>query len=110
VEKRRHPRQQHAIRCWIGDGSHTLYVRLHDISLSGLSVRAPVPFQPSGEVELSIELPDHNRVRARAEIVWTRNGPGSGPRMGARFIEILEGEEDLKALLDQNLKVTPIRP
>jgi hypothetical protein len=102
AEKRKHPRHQVSIRCWIGDGRHTVYLRLHDLSLGGLSVRASVPFPPHRELELSLELPHHGRVRARGRVVWVRpatDDSGDGPRMGAEFVEFLAGEDHLAALL-----------
>jgi hypothetical protein len=102
-EKRQHPRVELMVRCWITDERHTLYLRLHDLSRGGLSVRAPVPFPPSGRVELGLELPGGERVRARGEVVWVRTAnydpAARGPRMGARFLEFLEGEEALYGLL-----------
>jgi hypothetical protein len=100
-EQRRHPRFQLAVRCWITDGRHTLYLRVHDISRGGLSVRAPGPFAPSRKIEVGLELPGGRRVRARGEIVWVRppTAGESGPRMGARFLEFVEGEEELYQLL-----------
>lgn len=100
-EKRRHPRVEMAVRCWISDERHAIYLRLHDLSRGGLSVRAPVPFAPTGRVEIGLELPDGRRVRARGEVVWVRSAASreSGPRMGARFLEFVEGEEDLYQLL-----------
>jgi hypothetical protein len=64
-------------------------------------VRAPVPFAPSGQIEVGLELPGGRRVRARGEVVWVRPSSAveSGPRMGARFIEFVEGEEELYQLL-----------
>ena len=100
-EQRRHPRFELAVRCWITDARHTLYLRVHDISRGGLSVRAPVPFAPSGQIEVGLELPGGGRVRARGEVVWVRSSSvtESGPRMGAKFLEFVEGEEDLYKLL-----------
>jgi hypothetical protein len=100
-EQRRHPRHELAVRCWITDARHTLYLRIHDISRGGLSVRAPVPFEPNGQIEVGLELPGGMRVRARGEVVWVRSSSAteSGPRMGARFLEFVEGEEDLYQLL-----------
>ena len=100
-EQRRHPRLELAVRCWITDARHTLYLRVHDISRGGLSVRAPVPFAPSGQIEVGLELPGGRRVRARGEVVWVRSSSAteSGPRMGAKFLEFVEGEEDLYTLL-----------
>jgi hypothetical protein len=96
-ELRRHQRLELPVRCWIIDGSHTVYLRVHDVSAGGLSVRAPGPFHPTGAVEIGNELPDGTLVRARGEVVWVRpdGGEVSGPRMGARFVEFLEGEEEL---------------
>ena len=102
-DTRRHPRVRLAARCWIGDGQRTVYMRVHDLSRGGLSVRAPVPFAPTDPVELRLELPGGRTARARGEIVWVRppSEPGdeSGARMGARFVEWLAGEEDLYNLL-----------
>src|SRR4051794_3989664 len=100
-EQRRHPRLQLAVRCWITDERHTLYLRVHDISRGGLSIRAPVPFAPTGRIELGLELPGGRRVRAHGEVVWVRSATAteSGPRMGARFLEFVEGEEELYKLL-----------
>jgi len=101
VEKRRHPRVDLPVRCWIMDQRHTLYLRLHDLSRGGLSVRAPVPFAPAGRIDVGMELPEGRRMRATGEIVWVRNGAEgeSAPRMGLRFLEFLEGEEDFFDLL-----------
>ncbi len=100
---REHPRHALSARCWIDDGRHTLYVRIHDVSHGGISVRAPVPFKPSGNVDLELELP-HGRVKVRAEVVWVRDATGgTGARMGARFLEVSEGKEAL-ALALQNPK------
>jgi len=100
-QRRRHPRFELAVRCWITDSRHTVYLRVHDISRGGLSVRAPVPFPPAGRIEVGLELPGGRRMRARGEVVWVRAASAneSGPRMGARFLEFVEGEEDLYQLL-----------
>lgn len=100
-EQRRHPRIELPARCWILDGNHTVYLRVHDVSCGGLSVRAPVPFEAHGIVEVRLELPGGGTVRARGEIMWVRpnGGESSGPRMGARFLEFLEGEEALYDVL-----------
>ena len=101
VEKRHDPRSALPARCWIVDGQHTVYLRVHDVSMGGLSVRAPVPFQAAGPVEIRLELPGGQLVRIKGEVVWTRpdGGEVSGPRMGARFLEFLEGQEALYKLL-----------
>jgi hypothetical protein len=98
-EQRKYPRYELAVRCWITDARHTLYLRVHDISRGGLSVRAPVPFGPSGKIEVGLELPGGRRVRARGEVVWVRSQSNTGPRMGAKFLEFVEGEEELYKLL-----------
>jgi hypothetical protein len=98
-DKRRHPRRELAVRCWITNARHTVYLRVHDISEGGLSVRAPVPFAPAGLIEVGLELPSGQRVRARGEVVWVRSGADSGPRMGARFLEFVEGRDGFFQLL-----------
>src|SRR6185503_4778623 len=101
-ELRRHPRLELPVRCWIVDSAHTVYLRIHDLSRGGLSVRAPMPFLPRGPVELTLELPGGGLVRARGEVVWVEplDAPArGGPRMGARFLEFLEGEEELYQVL-----------
>jgi hypothetical protein len=94
-EKRQHPRIPLPARAWIADGRRTLYLRIHDLSLGGLSVSAPVSFAAADQVELRIELPGGGQVRARGEIRWVRGDGERGPRMGARFLEFHEGEEEL---------------
>jgi len=105
TEARRHPRVELPARCWIEDGEHTLYLRLHDLSRGGLSVRAPVPFAAARRLTLRLELPSGGELRAIAEVVWVRGTPPadqpSCARMGARFLEFLEGEEALYTLLGQ---------
>jgi hypothetical protein len=102
-ETRRYPRVELPARCWIEDGEHTFYLRVHDVSRGGLSVRAPTPFEKSHQIVLRLELPGERTVRARAEVVWVRDSPAaelaSGARMGARFLEFIEGEEDLYEIL-----------
>ncbi len=103
AETRRHRRVELPARCWIEDGEHTYYLRVHDVSRGGLSVRAPVPFSAAHQIVLRLELPGDRTVSARAEVVWVRDSPAadaaSGARMGARFLEFLEGEEELYAIL-----------
>jgi hypothetical protein len=98
---RKHTRMQIAARCWIGDGRRTVYMRVHDLSRGGFSVRAPVPFAPADPVELRLELPGGRTAHARGEIVWVRSASelGAGARMGARFIEWLAGEDEIRQLL-----------
>lgn len=91
-QRRQHPRRLTSIRCWISDQVHTAYLRMHDISLGGLSVGAPLPFAPNSEIELRIELPGGRQVRARGCVVWRKE-----MRLGARFVEILAGQSDLDA-------------
>jgi hypothetical protein len=102
-EARKHPRVELPARCWIRGGEHTFYLRVHDVSRGGLSVRAPVPFQPHGTVDVRLELPDGTSVHARAEVRWVRDPAGAevatGPRMGVSFSEFLEGEEALYKIL-----------
>ena len=108
-EKRRHPRRALAVHCWIRDARHTVYARLHDVSLGGLSIRAPILFRPNAELELAIVLAGDETtsavsnvaVRARGRVVWVRaaaEGPGNA-RMGAQFVDILEGEAALRRLV-----------
>jgi hypothetical protein len=101
-ELRRHPRLDLLVRCWITDPRYTLYLRLHDLSRGGLSVRAPVPFAAASHIDVNLDLPGGRRVRARGQVVWVRSGEAgeSGPRMGARFVEFVEGEHHLHAVLD----------
>src|SRR5689334_23221006 len=92
-EHRRHRRHELPARCWLVDEGHTLYLRIHDVSAGGLSVRAPVPFHPLETLDMRLELPGGPVVRVRGQVVWVRPGGGeaSGPRMGARFLEFVEG-------------------
>jgi hypothetical protein len=106
-EQRRDRRTELHARCWIIDpkGHHTVYIRLHDLSRGGLSVRAPLPFLAQHEVDLRLELPMGGLVHARGEVVWTHGDEWfdedsiARPRLGARFLEILSGEHALHRLL-----------
>jgi hypothetical protein len=100
VSKRRHPRHQLPIRCWIADGVHTVYLRVHDVSAGGLSVRAPVAFEPQHVVEVRLELPGGRLARLSGRVVWVRHDAEvSGPRMGAEFVEVIDGGDDLFSLV-----------
>ncbi len=103
-EKRRHPRVPIPVRCWLMEGEHTVYLRLHDLSLGGVSVRAPVPFDTGAHLSVELELPSGRRVVARADVVWLRKTEDSGPRMGASFTEFLSGQDDLQRLLDARIE------
>jgi hypothetical protein len=61
-----------------------------------------VPFAAASGIVVNLDLPGGRRMRARGEVVWVRSGEAgeSGPRMGARFVEFVEGEDELYALLD----------
>lgn len=121
AEKRRFPRRQLSVRCWMGDGSHTVYARVHDVSLGGLSIRVPVPFSPDTKLELALvvtggDVDDPNgevSIRARGRVVWVRDpfpiaparrtgrgapSPGA-PRMGAEFVQFVEGEALFRRLV-----------
>jgi hypothetical protein len=107
VEHRRWPRHRLSMRCWLTGRGHTRYLRLHDLSLGGLSVRAPMPFRRAGKLEVVIELGAGRVLKARGEVVWVRERlPGlRQPSMGARFLEFLEGETELEALLDAATRI-----
>ena len=92
-QRRQHPRRLTTARCWISDDVHTAYLRMHDISLGGLSVGAPLPFSPDSEIEVRIELPFGREVRARGKVVWRKD-----MRLGARFVEILAVQSELDEL------------
>ena len=93
AQRRQCPRRLTTARCWISDEVHTAYLRMHDISLGGLSVGAPLPFSPDSEIEVRIELPFGREVRARGKVVWRKD-----MRLGARFVEILAGQTELDEL------------
>ncbi len=116
AEKRRYPRLQLPVRCWMADGLHTVYARVHDVSLGGLSLRSPVPFAPDAEVELALVLPvseaskptSELSIRARGRVVWVASGGRSDQRdsgvsrarMGARFVDLID-EKLLHQLLSR---------
>jgi len=121
AEKRRRPRRQLSVRCWMGDGSHTVYARVHDVSLGGLSIRVPVPFSPNTKLDLALvlaggEVDNPNgevAIRASGRVVWVREPfpiaptrraersalrPGA-PRMGAEFVQFVDGEALFRRLV-----------
>jgi hypothetical protein len=111
AEKRRYPRHQLPVRCWMADGLHTVYARVHDVSLGGLSLRSPVPFAPNAEVELALVLPPSEAsrptselsIRARGRVVWVNSpdGGASRARMGACFLDVFD-EQLLQQLLGRS--------
>lgn len=99
--QRRYPRHPVNARCWVSADSHTAYLRMHDLSLGGLSIGATLPFAPEAEIEVRIELPS-GTVYARGQVVWRGR-----ERMGARFTEILSGQQHLEALLAKHSSHAP---
>ena len=97
TQRRQYPRRPTTAHCWITDPYHTAYLRMQDISLGGLSVGALLPFPTESEIEVRIELPFGRQVRARGYVVWRKD-----MRLGARFLEILEGQGDLDALCSES--------
>ena len=102
-EKRRHARRQLSVHCWMGDGAHTIFARIHDVSLGGLSMRVPVLFSLGTQLEIILAIPSSGSstiktVRARAEVVWLRATEG-GPRMGTRFLGFPDGDGALRKLV-----------
>ena len=96
-EKRQSPRRQLSVRCWLADGQHTIFARIHDVSQGGLSMRVPVPFSLGTELEIALTTSGQGGglvvpVRAIARVVWLRTAE-SGPRMGTRFLEFPDGPD-----------------
>ncbi len=94
-EKRQSPRRQLSVRCWLADGQHTIFARIHDVSQGGLSMRVPVPFALGTELEVALTTSGHGGalvvpVRVVARVVWLRTAE-SGPRMGTRFLDFPDG-------------------
>jgi hypothetical protein len=103
AEKRRHPRRQLNLRCWMQNDDHTLYGRIYDLSMGGLSMRVPVPFSVGAHlsVALGVSSPSEGRIvplRAIACVVWLRAAE-LGPTMGTRFVDFPEGDDVLRRLM-----------
>lgn len=100
-DRRQYPRVPVPIRFWIDDGHHTVYLRPYDVSRGGLSLRASAPFQRADELHVRVELPDGGEVHASGEVVWVKRltDTTEGPRLGARFLQFLQGEERFYQLL-----------
>jgi hypothetical protein len=90
-ERRRHRRRRSFERAWFDSKTRAVYVRLWDISRGGVSVRGAMPFS-DGET-LTVTL---GGVRVRAEVSWRSERPVAGT--GFRFVEVLDGEDELIAL------------
>ena len=90
-ERRRHLRQRIFERAWFDGEARAVYTRIHDISRGGLSVRGAMPFE-DGEA-LTVTL---GGLRVRAEVSWRNERPVAGT--GFRFVEVLDGEDELTAL------------
>ena len=81
--------------------AHGLLAASQSVARRPLGARADA-VRAAPPVELTLELPSGETVRARGEVVWVKpdNPPaGGGPKMGARFLEFLEGEEELYRVL-----------
>ncbi len=119
-ERRGERRLQLPVRCWMRDGEHTIFTAVHDVSCGGLSIRAPAPFLPGTELELTLLLPDDTlgprgevAVRARGRVVWVRDARGREPgptggrvdvatgtaRLGAAFLDRAHGAAILRRLV-----------
>ncbi len=101
AEKRHHPRRSAQVRCWIADGKSTLYARVHDVSLGGFCVHAPLSFMAGAEFEVALMKTSADdgvvAVRARGRVVWVSEG--GDRRLGARFIDFFVGEKALVELV-----------
>ena len=90
-DRRRHPRRRSRERAWFESDDRAVYLKLHDISKEGLSVRAPMPFHVGDEIVVTI-----GDLRVRVEVRWIAGRPHAG--MGCRFVEVIEGERALETL------------
>ena len=90
-DRRRHRRHRISERAWFDGNARAVYTRLFDISRGGLSVRGAMPFQDGETLFVTLR-----GLRARAEVSWRNDRPRAG--MGFRFVEVLDGEDDLLEL------------
>lgn len=90
-ERRNHRRHRVLERAWFDGEARAVYTRLHDISRGGLSVRGAMPFQDGERLTVTLR-----GVRAHAEVSWRSDRAPAG--MGFRFVEVLDGEDELLEL------------
>ena len=105
-EARQHPRVNitWSVRMKTSQGS--IEAEIKNISLGGAFICCPKPL-PLGEVfRLTIDVPDHETLTVKAEVVWSNiNVPDDkivNRGMGIRFIQITKANRDLlnKAISD----------
>lgn len=89
-EKRRHPRMAVSWEASIKDSPSGDSVQLRDISLGGAFVVCAKPLGLNDKLEISIHLPERERLQLNAEVVWSNlNVPEEkvvNRGMGIRFI------------------------
>jgi PilZ domain-containing protein len=90
-ERRRQPRQRIHARAWFDTSDRSVYTRLHDIGPGGLSVRSSMPFRDGEHLVVTV-----GAARVRVQVRWSSGRPRAG--MGFRFVEVLDGEDELHAL------------
>jgi Tfp pilus assembly protein PilZ len=95
-ERRKHPRFPSQLHCWLRGPARQVYVRLRDLSLGGVALRAPTTFVRGDQAEVVVEDPHRGiNLRARGEVVWTHPDPEHPEHTGTgvRFVQILAGAE-----------------
>ncbi len=105
-EKRQYPRiEANAYLDYNTSDKVLLFHTIENISLGGVSIRAPLVEEVGSIVEMSINFPEEDSVvEMRGEVVWARIEEHA--RMGIKFIEMSEEvREKLKKLLARTNRI-----
>ncbi|RJO68520.1 MAG: PilZ domain-containing protein [Myxococcales bacterium] len=92
TEKRRYPRiEANAYVDYTGE-EVLLFHRIENISLGGISIRAPVVEKVGTTVQLVINFPEANQhIELMGEVVWSREEEEG--RMGIKFIDLSDNQK-----------------
>lgn len=81
-------------------GSFTISDRCVDISRMGVGIKSLRSLARDEVVDLTIDLPDNNRLKVKGRVVWSGDTAHAEKRIGIEFVEI--GSAEL-AVLEQLL-------
>ena len=105
-ESRKHPRVHITWPVRMKTSQGTIEAEIKNISLGGAFICCPKPLPLRENFRLTIDVPNHEPLRAKAEVVWSNiSVPDDrivNRGMGIRFIQITKANRDLlnKAISD----------
>ena len=97
-EARQHPRVDITWPVSVKTSHGTIEAEIRNISLGSAFIRCPKPLPLRENFRLTIDVPNHEPLRVKAEVVWSNiNVPDDrivNRGMGIRFIQIAEANRE----------------